>query len=166
MNDTHPQRQRRGAPVTPAEGNDGQEGIRDQIADLFVRQLEFRRHMQASLGVDSPGLTTMIHLAQEGTDTPSSIARALESSTAATSLVLNRLEASGHITRQQHPTDGRKVVVVPAPESIASAYECAGPVIAGTHALVARMSKAERSVVAHFLDGLIDVYDEALRNRT
>lgn len=166
MDDAETHRQRRSGSVTSTQGKDGESAIRDQIADLFVRQLEFRRHMQATLDVDSPGLTTMIHLAQEGSDTPSSIARTLESSTAATSLVLNRLEASGHITRRQHPTDGRKVIVVPAPESIASAYECASPVLAGTNELVARMSKAERTVVARFLDGLIEVYDEALRKRT
>ena len=153
-----------GGQVASPPNEVGGVGIRDQVADLFIRQLQFRRHMQASLGVDSPGLTTMIHLAQEGTDTPTAIARTLETSTAATSLVLNRLEASGHVSRQQHPTDGRKVVVVPAPESIASAYECASPVITGTDRLVANLTAVERSAVAAFLDGLIGVYDDALRS--
>ena len=145
-----------------AQDNAGGLGICDQVADLFMRQLQFRRHLQASLNVDSPGLTTMIHLAQQGNDSPTGIARTLETSTAATSLVLNRLEASGHISRQVHPTDGRKVVVVPAPKSIASAFESASPVMNGTDRLIARLKPAERLVVTSFLNSLIGVYDDAL----
>ena len=114
--------------------------IRELSVELLTRQLRFRRHMQDSLGVDSAGLTTMIHLAGVGTNTPTAIARTLETSTAATSLVLNRLEASGHICRQPHPTDRRKVVVVPVPASITSAYEYANPVINGTDQLAATLT--------------------------
>lgn len=140
------------------------DGLRQQLMDLLTLQLRFRRHMQDGLGVDSPGLTTMIHLAQVGSDTPTAIAHTLETSTAATSLVLNRLETSGHISRQPHPTDRRKVVVMPTPASIASAYERANPVIEGIDQLTATLSPAERSTVAEFLEGLIHVYEAALRD--
>jgi len=138
--------------------------IRDLLMQLLTRQVRFREHIQEALGVDSAGLTTMIHLAGVGTDTPTAIAGTLETSTAATSLVLNRLEASGHISRQPHPTDRRKVVVAPVPASIASARECATPVIDGIDRLVATLTPAQRSTVAQFVDSLIDVYDQALRN--
>jgi len=54
--------------------------------------------------------------------------------------------------------------VVPVPASITSAYEFANPVIDGTHQLAATMTPAERSTVARFLEGLINVYDDALGN--
>ncbi len=131
---------------------------------LLSLQLRFRRYMQDRLGVDAAGLTAMIHLAQVGSATPTAIAHTLEASTAATSLVLNRLEASGHISRQPHPSDRRKVVVTPVAASIASAYEGANPIIDGIDQLTATLTPAERSTVAGFLDGLVQVYEEALRD--
>ncbi len=133
--------------------------------NLLTLQQRFRRHMEDSLGVDPAGLTTMIHLSGVGSDSPTAIARTLETSTAATSLVLNRLEASGHISRQPHPTDRRKVVVVATPASITSAYASASPVIDGIDRLIATLTPVERSTVAGFLQGLVDVYDDALRDR-
>lgn len=148
------------APVRPGVEN----GIRDHLAELLTLQQRFRRQLQEALGVDSAGLTTMIHLAEVGTDNPTAIAGTLETSTAATSLVLNRLEASGHISRLPHPQDRRKVVVAPAPASIASAFESARPLIDGIDQLTATLTPAERSTVAVFLEGLVDVYEQALRD--
>ena len=162
MGGTERKRQREKVPVTADRGKDSDGTIRDQIADLFLRQLKFRRKIQANLDVDSPGLATMIHLAQLGTDSPSGIAHTLKSSTAATSLVLDRLEAAGHISRERHPTDGRKVVVVPSRESITSTYQCASPVMTETDRLVASLSAAERKAVTRFLASLIEIYDQEL----
>jgi MarR family multiple antibiotic resistance transcriptional regulator len=149
------------APATPPPAHDG---IGDQLMELLNLQLRFRRRMQDALGVDAAGLMTMIHLAEVGSDTPTAIAHTLEASTAATSLVLNRLEASGHISRQPHPLDRRKVVVMPVAASIASAYARAKPVIGGVEQLTAELTSDERSTVSTFLEGLVAVYDEALRD--
>lgn len=104
----------------------------------------------------------MIHLAQVGSDTPTAIAGALQTSTAATSLVLNRLEVSGHISRGPHPTDRRKVVVAPVRASLAAARERARPVTEGIDELAAALTPAERATVASFVDGLVTVYQRAL----
>lgn len=156
-----PQRKRERA-ATPRRDAEQNVELRDRLMGLLSLQLRFRRHMQEGLGVDSAGLTTMIHLAGSGSDTPTAIAHALEASTAATSLMLNRLEASGHITRQPHPNDRRKVIVTPAKASIASAYELANPVIAGIDRLTASLTPEQRSTVAGFIEGLTHVYDAAL----
>ncbi len=134
--------------------------------ELLTVQLRFGRHVQESLGVDTAGLMTMIHLAEVGTDSPTAIANTLETSTAATSLVLDRLEAAGHISRQPHPTDRRKVVVAPSPASLAAAYERGTPVIDGIDQLATSLTSPERATVARFLDGLIHVYVDALRTAT
>jgi DNA-binding MarR family transcriptional regulator len=146
-------------------GHNVDHGIGDSFTAILALQQRFRREMQDALGVDSTGLNTMIHLATVGSDGPTAIAAALETSTAATSLVLNRLEAAGHVSRQPHPTDRRKVVVAPAPESLASAYECVRPIIDGIDQLSAALTPAERSTVAAFLEGVVHVYEEALRHR-
>ncbi len=140
------------------------DGIGDSITAILALQQRFRRQMQDVLGVDSSGLNAMIHLATVGSDSPTAIAGVLETSTAATSLVLNRLEAAGHISRQPHPTDRRKVVVAPAPESLASAYECVRPIIDGIDQLSAALTPAGRSTVAEFLEAVVHVYEKALRD--
>ncbi len=132
---------------------------------LLTVQLQFRHLVQHRLGVDYAGLSTMIHLAQVGSATPTAIAGILETSTAATSLVLTRLETSGHISRQPHPTDRRKVVVEPARASLVAAREHSRPVTDGIDQLTAALTPAERATVATFLDGLVRVYEQALRDR-
>lgn len=166
MGTSDARRHREGSPASGSQRavrHSVDDAIRDDLMELLALQLRFRRHMQDSLEVDSAGLTAMIHLAEVGSDTPTALAGTLERSTAATSLVLNRLEASGHISRQPHPKDRRKVVVVPTPASIASAYRYADPVINGIDQRTATLTPAERSTVAVFLAGLLNVYEDALR---
>ncbi len=143
---------------------DVDDGIRHRLMQLLSEQLRFRHVVQDVLGVDYAGLSTMIHLAQVGSDTPTAIAGTLETSTAATSLVLKRLEASGHISRQPHPTDRRKVVVAPVRESLAAAREHSRPVTEGIDELVAALTPEERATVAAFIDGLVTVYQRALND--
>lgn len=145
--------------------SDVDDDIRDRLMQLLTEQLRFRHLVQDALRVDYAGLSTMIHLAQVGSDTPTAIAGTLEMSTAATSLVLNRLEASGHISRQPHPTDRRKVVVAPVRGSLAAAREHSRPVTEGVEELAGTLTSAERATVAAFIDGLITVYQRALNDK-
>lgn len=145
--------------------SDLDDGIRDRLMQLLTEQLRFRHLVQDALGVDYAGLSTMIHLAQVGSDTPTAIAGTLGMSTAATSLVLNRLEVSGHISRQPHPTDRRKVVVAPVRGSLAAAREHSRPVTEGIDELAATLTPAERATVGAFIDGLVTVYQRALNDK-
>ncbi|MGV8874757.1 MAG: MarR family winged helix-turn-helix transcriptional regulator [Rhodococcus sp. (in: high G+C Gram-positive bacteria)] len=155
-----------GAPDSDEPNGSGNNAeIRDELMQLLTEQLRFRRFMQDGLGVDSAGLTTMIHLAGVGTDSPTAIAGALETSTAATSLVLNRLEASGHISRTAHPTDRRKVLIAASPDSIARARQRAYPIIEGIDKLTASLEPAVRESITDFLDGVIRVYRDALGDK-
>ncbi len=57
-----------------------------------------------------------------------------------------------------------KVVVAPAQESLATAYECVRPIIDGIDQLSASLTPAERSTVAEFLEAVVHVYEKALRD--
>lgn len=136
-------------------------GIRDRLRRLSAEQQDFSRLMAAHLGVDAAGLAAMYVLSTGGPATPTEVARALKISTAATTLVLNRLEAAGHVGRQPHPSDRRKVVVVPAPASVDAAYELVRPVGDGVDALTAGLTADQREVITGFLDRLTDIYQRA-----
>jgi len=58
------------------------------------------------------------------------------------SIVLNRLEDAGHITRKRHPEDGRRLVVTAAPTSADRAWELISAHTAEVDALVASHPRA------------------------
>ncbi|WP_221321333.1 MarR family winged helix-turn-helix transcriptional regulator [Actinoplanes sp. L3-i22] len=139
----------------PADGD-----IRARIQQLTLRQQRFERRVARDLGVDLPGLEALDHLISAGPSSPTELARRLDISTAATSLVLNRLEAAGHIRRERHPTDGRKLVVTAAEDSVDAADRLVAPLIGGVETLVGSLSEQESATVLKFLDALIQVYDQ------
>jgi DNA-binding MarR family transcriptional regulator len=134
-------------PVEPAPSGGA---IREQLRNLTLRQQRFERYLGRRLHVDAAGLAVMDHLA-----------RRLDASTAATTLVIDRLVAGGHATREPHPTDRRKVIVTPAEHWGATAYEHVAPVIEGVSDAAAELSPGEQAVVAAFLERIVGVYDEA-----
>lgn len=136
--------------------------IRARVQQVGVRQQRFERHLARALDVDAAGLEAMDHLITHGRSTPTELARRLEISTAAMTLVLNRLESAGHVTRERHPSDGRKLVVTAAERSSDRAYDLVLPLIEGIEDVVADMDDSERATVQAFLDRLIGIYDDAM----
>ena len=136
--------------------------VQQHLMEFLTRAIKYRKLVQKHLGVDDAGLTTMIHLVIGDTNSPSGIAQNLDTSTAATTLVLNRLEASGHITRKPHPLDGRKVVLAPTKESLTSVAKLSSPINMGLAGLTKSFSKAEQETISRFLLGVIEVYDKEL----
>ncbi|MGI4895436.1 MAG: MarR family winged helix-turn-helix transcriptional regulator [Janthinobacterium lividum] len=135
--------------------------IRARIQQVAIRQQRFERHLAGRLGVDAAGLEAMDHLISTGPATPTELARRLGISTAAMTLVLNRLETQEHIRRDRHPSDGRKLVVTAVRASADQAHRHVLPLIEGVEALIESMDDVERATVQHFLDQLITIYDDA-----
>ena len=152
-----------------AARHDGREladgDIRARVQQVSIRQQRFERYLAGQLGVDHAGLQTMDHLVSTGPTTPTQLAETIEVSTAAMTLVLNRLEAAGHVRRDRHPSDGRKLVVTAEQDSIGQARQLVWPLIDGVEQLIASMEPVHRQIVADFLDGLIRIYDQATPDR-
>lgn len=136
--------------------------IADRTRLVTQRQQRFERSLAKRLHTDAPGLAVLEQVMQNGPATPSDLARRLDISTAAMTLVLDRLASAGHITREPHPRDRRKVVISPVDDSSARAQALVAPLIDGIEAIVADMGPDERAVVAGFLDAMLRVYDEVL----
>lgn len=134
-------------------------GIKERIFELLDAQLDFRRRLQRELGVDLHGLDVMIHLATHGNASPTEIAKKLDTSTAAASLILQRLESMGHISRGPDKSDRRKVVVSANKPSVQAAFAFAAPISQGTDELLQDMSESEIKAVAKFLDRLSRIYN-------
>ena len=133
-----------------------------QLHDIVHLSRAFERQVGQALEVNATDLSAMEHLIQEGSLTPGELSRRLDISTAATTLVVDRLVALGHAQRHPHSSDRRKVVVVPAQESVSRALQQLLPVIGGVAALTQDLSDGEREVIEAFLARVVDVYQSAL----
>lgn len=159
-------------PPTPADraartaarrdGSDAASGdLRSKVQQISIRQERFEQYLATELGVDRTGLEAMDHLMTTGPTTPTELARRLGVSTAAMTLVLNRLEAAGHLRREPHPSDRRKLVVTASDETSERAYGHVAPLIDGVESLIDSLGEADRQVVEDFVRGLLVAYDRA-----
>lgn len=147
------------AETSPSSGLEADEGgIRSLLREVVATQQRFERYLAQELRVDAPGLAVMNLLDEVSTATPTEIAHRLGMSTAATTLVLDRLEAAQHVSRSPHPDDRRKVVVTPAPASIDRALSLVSPMIDDITALTNSMTPGQRRTVSSFLSEVVAIY--------
>ncbi|MBF4577563.1 MarR family winged helix-turn-helix transcriptional regulator [Frondihabitans sp. VKM Ac-2883] len=135
--------------------------LRARVQQIAVRQQRFERHLAAELDVDRAGLETMDYLISVGPTTPTQIAQHLGISTAAMTLVLNRLETAGHIIRGPHPSDRRKLMISASDSSSGRAHDYVTPLIEDVEVLIESLTDTDRAVIESFLDRLIGIYDYA-----
>ncbi|ANP71702.1 MarR family winged helix-turn-helix transcriptional regulator [Cryobacterium arcticum] len=153
-------------PGPPAGGPPASDVIGSALHQILQLSRAFERQVGQALEVNTTDLTAMEHLIQEGALTPGELSRRLDISTAATTLVIDRLVALGHAQRHPHASDRRKVVVVPAQESVTRAFQQLHPVIGGVAALTQELSDDERHVVEAFLERVIGVYRSSLDSQS
>lgn len=97
---------------------------------LILRVSEdFTGYMGEQLAVNQTDVAAMQYLITDGPMTPTQLAGKLELSTAATTVVADRLTKVGHVTREPHPTDRRAMIIKPAEESVAQAMRTLLPMI-------------------------------------
>lgn len=119
---------------------------------------DFEAHLGRELAVNPTDLKAMEHLIASGPLSPTELARRLEMSTAAVTTVVDRLAAARHVTRAQHPTDRRGVIVEAAPQSIARAMGTLMPMIAGIDAVLDEFTADEQTAIVAYLERVRDVY--------
>ncbi|MHC5795745.1 MarR family winged helix-turn-helix transcriptional regulator [Lacisediminihabitans sp. FW035] len=149
----------------PPDSLPGSGGIGEQLHEISSLSTQFLKHVGHSLSVNDTDLAAMEHLMTEGPLTPSDLARRLAISTAATTVVVDRLSALGHVHREAHAHDRRKVVVVPTPASVQAAFDTLLPMLSGVAGVTARLSDQDRDVVSRFLADVIGVYRGAIPAR-
>jgi DNA-binding MarR family transcriptional regulator len=121
---------------------------------------EMRRRMSAGMDMnetDMQALQLVIETENRGRLlTPRELAAYLGISSASTTKLLDRLTASGHLTRSPHPSDRRSLVLA----STAHAHDEIRDRLAQMHARMAEIARSvpadSRTVVVDFLEALID----------
>lgn len=75
-------------------------------------------------------------------------------SSAATTKLIDRLEAGGHVQRTRHPTDRRAIAVIITPETRRAAELTVGREHARRFRVAASLTSEEREIVVRFLEAM------------
>lgn len=86
---------------------------------------------------------------------PNDLARTLGVTSAASSGIVDRLEARGHVSRQPHPTDKRRTVVVISDSGRSEVLAEMRPMFEALVAADARLGDKERPVVEAYVRDII-----------
>jgi DNA-binding MarR family transcriptional regulator len=86
---------------------------------------------------------------------PAELAQFLHLTPAATTTVIDRLVAKGHVQRTPHPTDRRRWVISPSDESVRTAMEKLMPMILDVDTKVRNYEDSEQRVIVDFLDAVV-----------
>ena len=131
-----------------------------------VRRLDMalsRWHAEVAhrLGVDEAELLALARLAMDESQGPADLARSLHMTSGAMTAVLDRLAAHGHLVREPHPTDRRRVMLHLTEGAHEAARREVRPMTETITELGRRLSPAERAAVGRYLDELVAVVTEA-----
>jgi len=130
-----------------------------QVIDL---NKQFESATSRSLGLNATDTAALGEVMMTGPQSPTELARRLQVSTAAVTTVVDRLEAAGHVTREQHPTDRRGILVAPTNESIARAMRTLIPVAQAIDSALDEFSEAECDVIERYLVAVTERQQQAL----
>lgn len=119
-----------------------------------------RKRTRASMGMgetDLSALRFLLAAARTGrTVSPKDLAARLEISTASVSVLIDRLERSGHVRRLRSPTDGRGVIVEATVGTDSEVRETLGAMHSRMHEVADGMAPEDARAVVEFLRRMTD----------
>jgi DNA-binding MarR family transcriptional regulator len=123
-------------------------------ASVHVNQVVARR-----AGMSVSEVLALTHLSVDRIG-PAEIARRLAVSTAASSGIVDRLVARGHVVRRPDPRDRRRTELVLSDAGRRTVMEQLLPMFAALDRLDRQLDPRERDVVSRYLNGVLDVFVE------
>lgn len=133
------------------------------LRQVLVANRDAEQALARHLGLGVNDVTAMEHLlgAPEGLG-PMDIAQRLGIRSASATVLVDRLEEAGHVTRAAHRTDRRRTVVRPTERARAEIVQALLPLIAAVDDAASGFDEAEQAVVVRFLTQAAErIRDEA-----
>jgi DNA-binding MarR family transcriptional regulator len=147
-----------GVPTQPSAPDPGP-GLVDTLHRLAVETAAVDVSLARHLGLSSVDYLALKHvMARTDPLGPVELGRLLGISSGSATVLVDRLERSGHLTRRAHPHDRRRRLLSVTPRTrsrVLADLETLGHDVA---ALAAPLSGRDRRTVTDFLSGLADVY--------
>ena len=113
--------------------------------------------LSEDMGMGASELMALAHLASDENLGPTELAHRLRITTGATTALLDRLAARGHVAREPHPSDRRKVVLRLTPHAREEALLRLHPMATEITEVAERLSPDERRTVGRFLEDLVAI---------
>lgn len=111
--------------------------------------------MARSLDVSVPELLALDYISAAQGAGPTEVARRLQLTTGTMTALADRLEERGHVVRERHPADRRRVMLRTTPSADAEVGERVYPMVADIVALAESLGTRERQAVGRFLDEFV-----------
>jgi DNA-binding MarR family transcriptional regulator len=130
------------------------------VRDYGVHLSLFRNAVDTWAGFNSTDMECLRLLFQEGTTTPSKLAKHTGLTSGATTAMLDRLEKAGLIERKPNPNDRRGTLIVPHKSSakrVASWFESARN---AQHELISSYSEDELEVICDVFERFTKLWDQ------
>ncbi|MCX2950307.1 MarR family winged helix-turn-helix transcriptional regulator [Lentzea sp. NEAU-D7] len=151
-------------PLT-ADWTPAQIAVMHRLRDWVVDFGELNQHLATWMGLpgaDANALGQIIWAAEADTPlSPAQLSRQIGMTTGATAILLNRLEAAGHVRRTRESADRRRVTLRPTPAARDRARQFLGLAGAEIAHVLRTTPPAELSAVATFLERMTAAADEA-----
>jgi DNA-binding MarR family transcriptional regulator len=130
------------------------------LREVIDSSAAYSRMVGSKLAVNETDFTAMQHLIMNGPMTAGQLADAVGVSPGSATVMIDRLESVGHVTREPNPADRRGVLVVPKPESINQAWALIGPLIEASEVALTKLSPSERNAIEIYLDTMLAIYKQ------
>jgi len=114
-----------------------------------------RREIAGRVDLSETEMRALEHVARHDMG-PAELARVLDVSTAASTGIVDRLEAKGHVERKPHVDDRRRTQVIMTEHARGEVMNHMGGMFAALARLDARLTDSERAVVEDYLAAAID----------
>lgn len=134
--------------------------VMHRLRDWTMASDELNRHLSAWMGLppsDAEALGQIVWAAQSGEPVaPAQLARQVGMTSGAVSVLIDRLERAGYVTRRRDDTDRRRVALHPTATALEGMERFLGFAGAEVAAATRETSAEELSVIRRFLDRMTD----------
>lgn len=128
------------------------------LREVIEHSADFARMVGDQLHVNQTDFEAMEHLISHGPMSAGDLAKAVGISPGSATVMIDRLVALGHVSRQPNPSDRRGVLVRPEPKSVAKAWELISPLISASETALSEVSDSERAAIETYLRTMLEVY--------
>jgi len=115
--------------------------------------------LSRAVGICVPEMLALEYLDADGSIGPSGLARRLQMTSGAMTALVDRLAASGHVVRERHPADRRRVLVKRTQKADEDLTAEIAPLATQILELAESLDDAERQAVGRFFDGFIAIIE-------
>ena len=128
------------------------------LREVIEHSAEYSRMVGAQLEVNETDFQAMEQLIAHGPMTAGDLAKAVGISPGSATVMIDRLVAVGHVSRERNPSDRRGVLVTPNPNSVAKAWKHISPIVLASEKALKKVSGSERKAIEDYLSRMLEIY--------